>query len=215
LAPTALFAGAATMIPSIAVFDLTAPLRALVVALSGVALAWSWFKEQFVAAVLIALALAAAGAVVDWIGRSLLPARPAAAVRFLEWWILTPAAVAAVASAVVVIVTVALTIPEEPKVDASTKQLIGTLSTGLTAFVTAAFISWAGDDKDSRLAEHIKSAFQAKYTREGTAKPGAHPFAAESSGERWVFSDEYKGIDGWGRDARLKRAAGIAAALKT
>jgi hypothetical protein len=29
-----------------------------------------------------------------------------------------------------------------------------------------------------------------------------------------VYSDEFKGIEGWGRAARLKRAKGIAEALK-
>ncbi len=193
-------------------FDLTAPLRALLVGLAGVAIAWSWFKDQFVLAVAIAVVIALVGSVLDWLGRTLLlPDRPKTAVLFLEWWILTPAAMAAVASAVVVIVTVTLTIPEDAKVDASTKQLIGTLSTGLTAFVTAAFISWSGDDKNSRLADHIRSVFQAKYKRD--AAPGVHVFPAESVGERWVYSDEFRGVEGWGRDARLKRAAGIAAAL--
>lgn len=196
-------------------FELTAPLRALAVGLAGVGLAWLWFNDQPLLAVLVAAATVLAGLVLDWIGRSLLPQKPVLAVRFMEWWLLTPAGIAALASAVVVFVTVGLTVPEGADVGREAKQLISTLSTGLTAFVTAGFISWAGDDKDSRLGEHIKAVLQDTYIREGGRASGrrTHPFPADSPGERWVYSNEYRGIEGWGRTARIKRAEGIAAAM--
>jgi hypothetical protein len=195
-------------------FDLTAPLRALAVGLAGVALAWLWFNDLVAYALVLAAAVALAGAMLDAIGRWLLPANPTIAVRFLEWWILTPAALAAVASAIVVVVTVTLAVPDGSAFGQDTKELIGTLSTGLTAFVTAAFISWASDDKDSKLAEHIKETFRAKYSREDKPVPDTYVFAMKSDGVRWVYSDEFRTIEGWGRAARLRRARGIAGALK-
>lgn len=196
-------------------FDLIAPVRALAVALGGVGLAKLWFDGQLVAAVGLAAGMVIAGIALDWIGKRLLPNQPTMALRFLEWWILTPAAIAAVASAIVVVVTVTATLPEGSKLDQSTKTLIATLSTGLTAFVAAAFISWAADGKDSKLADHIRSTFQSRYRRgSGTPPAGVHFFAPELPGERWVYSDEYKGIEGWGSDARVKRAEGIAQALR-
>lgn len=198
-------------------FDLSTPLRALAVGLAGVGLAWLWFSDAVVLALVLALTTAVAGTALDRIGRALLPNRPNLAVRFLEWWALTPAAIAALASAIVVVVTLALTVPEDVQIDPGTKQLIATLSTGLTAFIAASFISWASDEKDSKLADHVREIFQEKYKRKSDVEPplpGIHYFPAESAGERWVYSDEFKGIEGWGRAARLKRAAGVADELR-
>lgn len=181
-------------------FDLSTPLRALAIGLAGVGLAWLWFSDAVVLALVLALTTAVAGTVLDRIGRALLPARPTLAVRLIEWWALTPAAIAALASAIVVVVTLALTVPEDVQIDPGTKQLIATLSTGLTAFIAASFISWASDERDSKLADHVREVFQAKYKRldygEAEPLPGVHYFPAESAGERWVYSTEFKGIEG-------------------
>ena len=195
--------------------EVATPLRALLVGLAGVFLAWLWFNDQLFLAVALAVVVSLVGVVLDAAGRAALPQWPEVAVRFLEWWILTPAALAAFASAVVVVVTVALTIGEGVQVDPDVKELVGTLSTGLVAFVTAAFISWSGDDKDSKVADHIRDTFRQKYKRAGNeTQRGVHYFPAESAGERWVYSNEYRGIEGWGHAARVKRAQGIAAELK-
>lgn len=199
-------------------FDLSTPLRALAVGLAGVGLTWLWFSDAVVLAIVLALTTAGAGTALDMIGRALLPGRPTLAIRFLEWWALTPAAIAALASAVVVVVTLTLAVPEDVQVEPATKQLIATLSTGLTAFIAASFISWASDEKDSKLADHVREIFQEKYKRRdedaGAQLPGIHYFPAESAGERWIYSSEFKGIEGWGRAARLKRAEGVAAELR-
>jgi hypothetical protein len=199
------------------VLDLSTPLRALVVALAGVGLAWLWFHDWWWIAVLAGIVGCFGGLVIDAVGRALLPARPALAARFMEWWILTPAMIAALASGAVAIVTVALAVPESAKTD--TKTLIGALTTGITGFVTTAFIGWVGDEKDSRLGDHIRDAFRKAYKRVPDAgesrSGGVHYFRAGSPGERWVYSDEYRGIQGWGKPARRKRAAGIAAELRS
>lgn len=196
-------------------FDLGTPLRALLVALAGVALTYLWLSDQMIVAVALAVAAVVLGWVINRIGELLLPKRPVASIRFLESWLLTPAAIAAVASAVVVVITVTLTIPDDSNVSGNVKELVGTLSTGLTAFLTAAFIEWAGDDKNSKLADHVKSVFQSKYGRKDDPNlpQGAHGFPAGSDPERWVFSDEFGGIEGWGYAARRKRAQGVADSL--
>lgn len=194
--------------------ELLTPLRGLGVALAGVYLTYLWYHGQRGSAVLLGILACAVGLICDRIGTSLLPKRPRSAMVFLELWVLSPAALAAVAAAVVVLVTVALTVPDTTAT--ATKDTLGALSTGLTAFITSAFISWAGDDKDSRVADHIRETFWSKYGRAGTARgSGVHYFRAESPGELWVFADEYRGIEGWGRSARWRRAQGIAQELKS
>lgn len=195
---------------------LRVPALALLVGLGGVGLAVLWFDDKWLLALAAVLALLVAGVASDALGRRSLPAHPVRARRLLEGWVLIPIALALVASAAVVVVTVELTLPtsEPSKPTNETKELVGAISTGITAFLTAGFIAWTEDDKDSSLADHIKDAFQAKYTRPGTPKAGAHEFVANSAGERWVFSDTYGGAEGWSGAARAKRAAGVAQELQ-
>jgi hypothetical protein len=134
------------------------------------------------------------------------------ALYFLQGWLLIPLALAAVAAAAVVVITVELTLPD--KTPDETKELVGGVSTGITTFLTAAFIAWSADEKNSALADHIKGKFQARYTRPGEDKPGAHVFRAESEGELLVYSPEYGGAEGWGWPSALKRAHGIAKQLR-
>lgn len=128
-----------------------------------------------------------------------------------EAWALIPIALAVAAAAAVVIVTVELTLPDTTPTE--TKELVGTASAGVTTFLTAGFIAWAGDENNSTLADHVKEAFQDKYPRPGGAQ-GAHAFRPESPGEFWVFAEHYRGASGWGRPARVKRAAGVAKELR-
>jgi hypothetical protein len=196
--------------------DVITSFRALVVSLSGVFLAWLWFSDLAWLAALLSVLLMLGGWLFDRVGTLQLPSRPVLAVRLLEWWVLTPAMAAAVAAGVSVVVTVALTVPDTATEE--TKKLIGALSTGITGFITAAFISWTGDEKDSRLADHIRDVFRSKYKRAGSdqpPRPDVHYFRADSPGERWVYADEFGGQEGWGRAARLARAKGIAEELKS
>lgn len=197
--------------------EFSTPLRALAVALAGVGLAWLWFHGWWWVAVLVGIAGCSAGLALDLVGRRFLPARPVLAVKLMEWWILTPAMIAALASGVVAIVAVALTVSDTASTD--TKTLIGALTTGITGFVTASFVAWTGDEKDSRLGDHIRDAFRKVYKRapdpKAPALEGVRFFRADSPGERWVYSYEYRGIEGWGRAARRNRAVGIAAELES
>jgi len=193
--------------------EVVRPLRGMLVALAGAALAYLWYDEKQVLAVVLAIIVCFIGVIADQAGKALLPARPVGALWLLEGWVLTPAALAAIAAAVVVLVTVALTVPDDTP--ATTKETIGALSTGITAFVTAAFVSWAGDADNSTVADHVKTAFRAHYNRAGALpQAGVHYFTAASVGEQWVYSDEYGGVEGWGYTARHSRAYGIANELK-
>jgi hypothetical protein len=196
---------------------LRVPAVALLVGLGGVGLALLYFHDKSALALAVVAALIVLGVIIDAAGRAALPDHPKAALHLLEGWVLIPIALAVLASAAVVVLTVELTLPDSgpSKPTTETKELVSAVSTGITAFLTAGFIAWTEDDKDSSLADHVKASFQDKYTRSGTPKKGAHVFRAESAGERWVFSENYAGADGWGGKARAMRATGIAHELET
>jgi hypothetical protein len=193
------------------VTPLRVPLQALLVGLAGVGLASLYYHHMWWLALVAVVVAVSAGAILSLCGERSLPSRPIRALLLLESWLLIPIALAAAAAAAVIIVTVVLTVPDSTP--AATKNLVGSVSTGITTFLTVGFIAWAADDKNSALADHVRDAFYAHYTRPDTPKAGAHVFQPDSVGERWVFSDEYEGIEGWGRPSRLARAKGIAVEL--
>jgi hypothetical protein len=197
------------------VFNLAAPLRALFVALAGAGLAWLSFNHLVWLAAVIAVVVLAVGWLLDRVGERSLPKHPVRAVRLLELWSLVPLMLGAVAAAAVVVVTVALTVPDSTSTD--TKETVGALATAVTTFLTSVFVNSAGDKDDSTLSDHIQATFERHYGKGPAAQPDpkVHYFGAETAGLRWVFSGEYGGISGWGRPARLTRAKGIAAELKS
>lgn len=192
---------------------LRVPLQALAVGLAGVGLAWLYYHDLWWLAAVAVIAAVTVGVIVDVCGKRSLPACPVRALYLLECWLLIPLALAAAAVAAVIIVTVVLTVPDSTPT--ATKDLVGAVSTGIATFMTAGFVAWSADDKNSTLADHVRDAFYAHYTRPGTPRPDAYVFRPESVGERLVFSDEYKGVEGWGRPARITRAKGIATELKS
>ena len=191
---------------------LRVPFQALLVGLAGVGLASLYYHKLWWLAALAVAAALGIGVVVDLLGRRSLPDRPIRALYLLECRLLIPIGLAAAAAAAVIIVTVALTVPDSTPT--ATKTLVGTASTGITTFLTAGFVAWSADDTNSTLADHVRAAFYAHYTRPDTPKADAHVFKADSPGERWIFSDEYQAIEGWGRPARAARAKGIATELR-
>jgi hypothetical protein len=191
---------------------LRVPLLALGIGLGGVGLAWLWFNDKEIEASVAVLVAFGLGFLLDLAGKGRLPDHPVSALWLLEGYALVPIAIATAAAAAVVIVTVELTLPDTTPTE--TKELVGAASTGVTTFLTAGFISAAGDENDSTLADHIKDAFQGKYSRPGGPQ-GTHAFRPESPGEFWVFAEHYRGVSGWGQPARLKRAKGVATELRT
>jgi hypothetical protein len=127
----------------------------------------------------------------------------------MPWRVLIPSALAAAASGAVIIVTVALTLPEKTSAGTPTptdlKETVAALSAAITAFLSAAFIDWASDDGDSRIADWIRDTFYDRY--DGYFRPN-------SNGDLFVYSDFAK-ASGWAGPARLKRAKGIAQELES
>lgn len=183
------------------------PLRAFVIGALGAAIAWAWYNDYRWVSLVAPLAIVAVGWVISEIGVSLLPKYPVSAVRLMPWRILAPAAVAAFAAGAAIIATIELTLPEEPApappVPTDLKETVAALSAAITGFLGAAFVDWAGDGNDSRIADWIKSTFHEKY--KDKFQPG-------SDGANYVYSDNV--IDGWGPAAREKRANEIAKAMK-
>jgi hypothetical protein len=195
--------------------ELVVPLRALVVAALGAGAAWCWYNDWRWLAIVAPIAVVLAGGAAGTFGSALLPGHPLAAVRMMEWRLLVPAALATLASAVLIIATIELTLPDKPAPPTEAKQLVATLSSAITAFLTASFISWAGDDKDSGLADWIRGRFQDAYKQPRDPGGSGHFFKAQSRGELLVYSDPIEGISGWGRTARRKRADAIAAEIRS
>jgi len=199
------------------------PLRALLVSMTGVLLAWAWFHDaswwvlpnvRWLIAPCLALALAGLG--LEKVGIAVLPWYPRLALWLMESWIITPAVIAAITAAVAVIVAVNLSVSDTATKE--TKQLAGALSSGIVGFLTSAFISWSGDQNDSTVSNRIRTNFQTKgkFKRRSTGpavEAGVRYFKASSRGERLVFSEEFEGITGWGLSARWTRAERLAAEI--
>jgi hypothetical protein len=185
---------------------LAVPVRALIIGALGAGIAWSWYNGQRWLSFVAPVAVAAVGLSVSALGVSRLPRDPVTAVRLMPWRVLVPSVVAAAAAGLVIIVTVELTLPEKTAAGAPTptdlKEVVTALSSAITAFLGAAFIDWAGDGKDSRLADWISSTFRKKY--KGVFPP-------DTDGANFVYSSYT--VDGWGPAARMTRAKGIVAAL--
>lgn len=179
------------------------PFRAVLVAMLGLWLAWSWYVQPrwwlplvvVFGAIIVAHVCAA-------VGRRLLPGQPVVALLLMEVWIVAPLMWAALAGCAVVITAVALHVEQgTPTVD---EQLTNGLAAAITTFLTSGFIAWAGDQDKSPVARRIKRSFE-------TAFQGVH-LAPEV--ERLVYSDAVQGIEGWSLRARFERATRLARATK-
>jgi hypothetical protein len=177
---------------------LAVPFRALAVALLGVLWAWLWFNSNGLLAAATAVLALLVGAGLDAIGRHAPFDKPARAVTFMEWWIVVPMVLAGAASAITVIVAVALVVPDSA--GDQVKETVGALATAITAFLSSGFVDWAADDSDSRVSDRIQEHFHDVY--KDKFKPG-------SAAQLYVFSGSYGGATGWGRKARRSRAEGI------
>jgi hypothetical protein len=186
---------------------LIVPFRAFLVAAVGAAIAWGWYDDREWLSVIAPLVVVGGAYAVSEYGVRRVQEDPVLAVRLMPWRILVPGVIAAVAAGVAIIVTVELTIPESPEGAPPTptdyKEIVGALSTAITAFLSAAFIDWTGDGEDSRVADWIETTFHEKYK---------NVFQSGSRGELLVYSSYV--IDGWAGPARRKRAKGIAEALQ-
>lgn len=189
--------------------DLVPALRALLVALAGIQLALWWLHGTWFLSVGLLVVVALLGMAVEWIGDRLLPSKPVAAVLVMEWWVLVPMAIASAASTGLILLGIKLAVPDSVK-DTVVKQTSTALVSGLTAFLTAAFISAVGDRDKSAIGERIKTRMRAHYERDPQGKKRVSKIKPGGAAEQYLHSDLYEGLSGWDRETRISRARGVA-----
>lgn len=187
----------------------------LLTAVASAGLAWCLLQDPgvWISALAIALALVALFSTAFDLGERSLPADPVRALQLMELHRASLWVTGAIGAALVI--RVGLLFPADLK--GADKELIGALSTGAIAFVTAMFASVSDDKADAALADRIRSAFQARYLRPGMVPTPAdltvHRFEPGSRGERLIHASRFEDVAGWDRKSRVKRAAGVAAEL--
>lgn len=166
-------------------------IRALAIALLGIALAALWMSTvpHWVTVGLIAAAVIA-GQLLYTLGRRRLPAAPIAALRLMELWMLTPLAIAASATAAAIILSINFHVSSDasPERETMTKWLLASL----VNFLTTGFIAWASNGENSPTASRIKDAFEGAY---------GHLTDSDSP----IIYSNMQGIVGWSYAARRER----------
>lgn len=189
-----------------ALSGLAAPLRSLLVALIGAAAAWLWFKHDRLLIVVLAVGAVLVGLLIDLAGRHTPASRPKLAITLMEWWIVVPMVLGAIAAAAAIVVTVGLAVPDGTA--ASTKETIGALATAITSFLASGFVDRAADEDGSAVSDRIKAHFWDKY--QPLVTPGSDAANAVFAG---IYATPTGGVEGWGRSARRTRADGLAGGL--
>ena len=188
-----------------------------VVAVAGVFVAICWFIYEPWLVVLPLLATAAVEYSCDYYARHrLLPEDPRAAVSFIGWWILVPGAFAALIAGFLIVLSVWWEPSEKASIEE--KKLLVALVTAVTTLCTTSFLKAAEESDTNWVAAHVKKVFQDRYRRHDPTIPheqGICYFRAGSQGERWVYSDTYGGVSGWGGSARRTRASRVSDRLTT
>ena len=95
------------------------------------------------------------------------------------------------------------------------KEMLKTTVAAFTALLTASFIKLLDDADEVVVGERVKNAFYAKFKDTQDSPPrGVYPVVvSQSKVEAWVFRDQVGDIEGWGWQARWKRAKEIAVAM--
>lgn len=194
--------------------DLRGPAKSLVVVLIGMAFAWMQINHQWAESLVLLLVAIVAGYLFELIGTLFLPKEPRAGLLFLEGWVLGPAAIAAFVSGLIVVLAIDLTPPKDT--DPATEELMKTLAAGLSAFLSAAFVSWIGEQDNTRISNRIRDQFYKKYKRATVHPPpnnGVMYFTPGSRGETAVYSSIQ--IGGWNFADRWARAIKLSAEIAT
>lgn len=181
---------------------------ALAAALFGVFIAFLWYQAP--AAGLVIGVVVVGIALVGWAahGAGLAQRRtdPVRSVRFLEAWGLVYVAVAAIGTAVGIVLAVYLAGRTPEGTPAETKQLYTAAITALTTFVTGWLVKGL-EDLDGVLAERIKGEFRDAYANCYIPAPSDPPSNAYLA----LYVEEAPGASGWGWSARRARAEVLAA----
>lgn len=89
-----------------------------------------------------------------------------------------------------------------------------TLAAGLSTFLSAAFVSWIGEQDNTRISNRIRDQFYKKYKRAAVYPPptdGRMYFTPGSRGETTVYSSIQ--IRGWNFADRWERASKLSAEI--
>jgi hypothetical protein len=188
--------------------------RALLIGVLGVLFAWKWLiRHDYTYVPALCLIFVTVG-VCYVIGRALLPESPVAGLLFIEALNVLFISMAAVATALAVLIAIMIVPPTAA--NKSVKTIVESLAAVVGGAVTSVCIAWAADEDASPLANHVREIFQANYLRPngGTPRADVKYFDPDSTGERWVHSPSFRGADGWNFRSRWRRARGVAAELK-
>lgn len=163
-----------------------------------------WFWGWAPLAVVLAFVIALLGFVLDFLARRKLDGGdPVGFRRRLEWWLLVPFAIGAVAAAVAIVLAVEFNAGKDASVER--EKILSAFVAALGAFLTAAFIKGAEEADDNWVGMRFKKLFQAHYNPK--FKAGEPTTDAELA----VRSEAALGFSGWGRAARKRRAEIVAA----
>ena len=184
------------------------------ISLGGAGLAQLWFTGDsgsiwLGVGLLVATALAGyliGYCIPEW---SLFPNRPILAAAFVELWILFPGTLAAAMASVVIVISVNLV----PVGTDAQKEITHQISSALTALLASIFLKVFEDADEDITGTRARTVFYEHYkAANDAAAHGVIRFTDGSPGLLAVYSDA-QGTQGWGFDARHKRAAQIAERL--
>ncbi|SRR6266545_451903 len=172
----------------------------LLVALAGVGLAWLAFRQSlWLAAVIVAVPIAFGLGTFWWGKRLLARHKPVEALKFMEWGVLVPGTVVAVVAGLLIGAGVFLEPAEGASVE--TKKLLAASLAAIGGFLTASFIK-SGEEADAQwTGVLIKAAFEDVYR---------DSFPQGSDAWKALYTESWRGLTGWSRAERRRRAEIIA-----
>lgn len=101
----------------------------------------------------------------------------------------------------------------EDRARIATEHCVLPRSRAVSTFITNLVVKSADDADSGWTGAHVKALFRERYLRHHPGQPhqaGCYYFKKGSEAERWVHSDPFESISGWGFTARLTRAEKIA-----
>ncbi len=148
------------------------------------------------------------GVVVGWSayrhGERLLPNAPEDAVRWMGWSVLVPGALGAACQALLIALGILLELSKPAGVEI--RKLQTATLTAVSTFLIVTFVRAAEEADEAWVGRRVQEAFQRAMERYWR-------FPAGSDGEKAVQVEGWRGLNGWGRDARHGRAGEVAKAL--
>lgn len=192
---------------------LLTPLRSLVFALGGAALAWAWFELDPLVPILTVAVIWVLVVAIQAYAVSKITSDPVTALRLFEWRLLGIVVVSAGAAALVIIVTVWFTLDKDQKetLATSTQEVIAAVGAALTAFIGA--VSVSAETADKNIGDLVKSKFREKFAVDEIPKPGQRKISTDTDAglraNRALNSVKDYGWNDWSKETRAKRAKAI------